>query len=105
MIGEWYVALLDLPELFRIGDQTVVLPSSHPGNNVTGTESWMSGVDHPPHAKPFNRLHRSRNCSISARIAHPTLQPAASAANQKSPSGQAPQKNEKGNEGSSLIQV
>jgi len=99
MIREWYVALLNLPELFRFGDQTVVLPASHPRNNVTSTESWMSGVDHPPHAKPFNRLHshRSRNCSISPQIVHPHFAACSFRA-------QAP-KDENKDEGSSLIQA
>ena len=68
MIRERYVTLLNLPELFRFGDQTVVLPTSHPRNKITSNESWMSGVDHPPHAEPFNRLHTSRNRSISEQV-------------------------------------
>uniref|UniRef100_A0A0A9G5R1 Uncharacterized protein n=1 Tax=Arundo donax TaxID=35708 RepID=A0A0A9G5R1_ARUDO len=54
MIREWYVALLNLPELLRLADQTVLFPTSHSRNNVTCAESWMSGVHHPPYAQPFN---------------------------------------------------
>ena len=41
VVGERQLAVVDLVQVFRLGDECVFLPSTHPPDEVAGGEVWV----------------------------------------------------------------